>query len=239
MSLASPGEPIREKPATWPVARAWLYGWVRTDVPGHRELQIGGSVPVITSASYRFDQLITQIGSDLSGLGWTASIANTGRVTLSGTSAIVAYPDRLGWLLGLAPDAFVAEAATSASIAARWVSPTAIPLLAAQWERVDTEREVESILDRAGRRSGFAFGGSRLWRWRVRMTRWGYQALQTGWCLRGKVTISPHASTVTAASSSQSGGGVTGYVIAVDSVSWTGPTEELVDLEIVIAGVDG
>lgn len=228
---------IRDTPtAPWPTARAWLYGWVRTDVPGYRAMSVGATAITVTSGTYRGDQLITQLHTDLTASGWGASLSALGVVTFAGIpSAVLTWTDRLGWLLGLAPGAGFVDISAPA-VSSRWVPPVAIPLIGATWVEVTTEREVETEIDRAGRRSGYVAGGARLWRWKVTCSRWALQAIQCGVVLAGKVTISPHPTTVTANDSTHPTGGVTGYIVRASSARWIGPTEDIAELEIVIAG---
>ena len=237
MSLTTHHDLVRDTPTTWPAARAWLYAWVRTDVPGYRAMSVAAAPITVTSGTYRGDQLVTQLATDLSGVGWDAAIANTGRVTLSdGAAAALTYTDRLGWLLGLAPEAGFVDPST-ASVSSRWVPPCAVPLIGATWTEVSTDREVETEIDRAGRRSGYVAGAARIWRWRVTCTRWALQAIQTGVVLSGKVTLSPHPTAVTANDASTPTGGITGYIVRASGARWIGPTEDVAELEIVIAGV--
>lgn len=237
MSLTTNQDMVRDTPASWPMARAWIYAWIRTDVPGYRALAVGASPITVTSGTYRADQLVAQLDTDLTASGWDAAIDTAGRVTVSGSpGAVVTWTDRLGWLLGLSPGAGYAEASAT-SVTSRWVPPAAIPLTGAMWSEVTIDREIETEIDRAGRRSGYVAGGARIWRWRITCSRWALQAIQCGVVLAGKVTISPHPTAVTANDSTHPKGGITGYVVRAGSPRWLGPVEEIAELDLVVAGV--
>lgn len=238
MSLTTNHDLIRDTPANWPDARAWIYGWIRTDVVGYRELKFGASTVTATSGTYRADQFVSQLATKFSSSNWTVSQAVTGKITLSkssGAAEVVTWTDRLGWMLGMAPGANYAEQ-SSTSIVSRWVPPMSIPLTGAVWSEVTIDREVETEIDRAGRRSGYVAGGARLWRWKVTCTRWALQAIQCGVVMSGKVTISPHPSVVTANDSTHPTGGVTGYIVRAGSPKWIGPNEDFAELELVLSG---
>lgn len=236
-ALVTPGEVIPAVPDVWPTANGWLYSWVRSDHVGYRKISIGGSVAQVASTTgKRWDLYIADLATALtSAASWTAAIGTTGKVTLSGSSAIVGYPDRLGWLLGMGKEALTTEAAAATSQVSRYVPPGGIPLLGLSWDEVDVEREREIILDRSRRQSGHVWGGARVWRWRLTMTRFAYEALCTGWCLRGKVTLA--GSSTTAISSSVPGGALTGYVLGPEGApSWGGPTQSWATVTLFVAG---
>lgn len=228
----------REIPAYWPNAQAWIWAEVRTDHPGYRQLSIGATPITVTSGTHRADGLITQLDTDLGAASWNAAIDSAGRVTLSGSASAITYTDRLGWALGLAPVAG-AIAPSSATHTSLWVSPVAIPLLGATWDEVRASREIETIVDSAGRRAGYVYGSARVWRWRITLTRWALDALREGPCLYGKITVNPYASEVDAADATTPGGRLTGYVIGVSDVTWSGPTEEIATLVLTMAGEAG
>lgn len=227
-----------ETPALWPRAVGWLYSWPRSDHPGYRRLSVGGAVAQVASTTgKRWDLYVADLSTALtSAASWAASIGTDGRVTLAGSSALVGYPDRLGWLLGMGKEALTTEGAAAASYTSRYVPPGGIPLTGVSWSEVDLQRESELVLDRARRQSGYVWGGARVWRWQLKMTRYAYQALATGWCLRGKVSLV--GSSTTAISSSVPGGALTGHALGlVGAPSWSGPNDMIAQVTMLVAGV--
>lgn len=239
--LYLPGEVVPSVPPSraWSTtgAKGWLYGWARSDHLGYRQVRVGGNVAVVASTTgKRWDQYIADLSTALTAAaGWTATIGTDGRVTLAGASGILSYPDRLGWLLGMGAEAGTIEAAAVASRVSRFVPPGGIPLLGLTWTEVNVEREKELVTDRTRRQGGYAFGGARIWRWQLKMSRWAYEALCVGWCLRGKITLA--GSSTTAISSAVPGGALTGYVLGlVGSPTWDGPTQEVCTATLIVAG---
>jgi hypothetical protein len=228
-----PDEVLPAIPASWPTANAWLYSWVRTDHPGYRQIRIAGTTITLTSGSYRFDDLVAELSA---GTGVSASVSSGGRVLVSsGDPAQWAWPDRLGWLLGFGVEAGTTEAEVLEERESRFVPPGGIPLLGVTWTEVRVERESELALDRSRRQGGYVFGGARVWRCELRMTRWALEALQTGWCLRGKITLVGSESA--AMSSTVPGGALTGVALRLDGApSWDDSTQQTCRVTLLVAG---
>lgn len=209
--LFLPGELVPQAVPSLAAAKGWIYGYVRTDHPGYRSLTVAGVPYRVTSDTYRFDALITQIATDVAAL--SIAIDPSGPVfgSLTGT---LAFPDRLGWLLGLGADGDAINTGWSSP----FLSPAAIPLMGISWSEVRIEREKEAIVDAARRQGGYVFGGARLWTCNAEMHRWAYEALAQRWCLRGQVTLLAASSTPMSASVSD--GALTGY-----SLGLAGPPE--------------
>jgi hypothetical protein len=167
----------------------------------------------------RWDDCIDALNDELFAApdNWDATIDSAGRISLGGSSSIVTWDDRIGWLLGFGREAGDAETAAT-SLVSRFVPPGGIPCLGVTWDEVDVQRDREAVLDRSRRQQGYAFGGSRVWRVRATMTRWSLDALMTGWCLRGK--ISAVGADAAAISPSDPGGVLTGYVLGLEDVAW-------------------
>lgn len=233
--LYLPGEVVPQAPASWPKANAWLYSWPRSDHPGYRVIRVGGVwCQVASTTGQRWDLYVAALSTALSAAGWSAAIGADGRVTLSGSSAALSYPDRLGWLLGMGTEAGLDEAA-AASRVSRFVPPGGIPLLGATWDEVSLERERELVADRQRRQSGYVFGGARVWRWRLHLTRWALEALQSRWCLRGALTLA--GSTTTAIGSAVPGGALTGTALSLEGAPvWDGPTQTTCRVTLLVAG---
>lgn len=234
--LYLPGETAPAAPASWPKANAWLYSWPRSDHPGYRVVRVGGTwCQVASTTGQRWDTYVAALSTALSAAGWSAAIGTDGRVTLSGSSAVLSYPDRLGWLLGMGTEGGLTEGAAVTSRVSRYVPPGGIPLLGATWEEVSVERERELVMDRQRRQSGYVFGGARVWRWRLSLTRWGLEALRSRWCLRGKVTLA--GSSITAIDSATPGGALTGYALSLEGApTWDGPTQTTCQVTLLVAG---
>lgn len=239
MSGTTPhGEVIPSLPSTLPVARAWLYGYVRSDHPGYRTVRVGGLPATVASTTgQRWDAYVSALSTALtSAASWTATLGTDGRVTLAGSSAIVSYPDRLGWLLGMGKDGGTAEGAAATSVVSRFVPPAGIPLFGAQWDAVSVERERELVMDRSRRQGGYVWGGARVWRWTLTMHRYALDALMAGWCLRGQVTILGAGVSATMGST-EPGGALTGHALGLDgSPTWGGPSNDFATVRLLVAG---
>lgn len=232
--LYLPGEvvPVKVPAASWTTAQGWLYSWVRTDHPGYRLLSSDGRLLTVASGTYRWDDFIVAINTAATAVGGTFDKHRTGYITF-GCGTTIVWPDRLGWLLGLGVEA---GGSTSGSAQSPYVPPGGIPLLGATWDRVRVEREREIITDRSRRFGGYVFGAARLWSCRLSMTRYGYDALRTGWCLRGKVTIA--GSSTTAMAAAVPGGALTGYVLGLEGApAWSGPTQDTCTVTMLVAAV--
>jgi len=232
------GEVTPAIPDTLPTARAWLYGYVRSDHPGYRSLRVAGlPVTVASTTGKRWDSYVADLSTALtSTASWTATLGGDGRVTLAGSSSIISYPDRLGWLLGMGLDAGTSESTATTSRASRFVPPAGIPLYGAQWDSVSVEREREIVMDRSRRQGGYVWGGARVWRWTLTLHRWSLDALLTGWCLRGQVAI-VGAGVSSPMSSSEPGGSLTGHALGLDGAPvWGGPTQQFATVRLLVAG---
>jgi hypothetical protein len=237
VSLILPDRVVPSVPQSWPRAVGWLYSWVRSDHLGYRTISLDGSDATVASTTgKRWDLYVADLSTALTTAGsWTAAIGTDGRVTLAGASRTIGYPDRLGWLLGMGTEAGTKEAATTTSRVSRFVPPGGIPLMGITWESVDLERESELVTDRSMRQGGYIFGGARVWRWRLKMSRWAYEALCSGWCMRSKITLA--GSSTTAISSSVPGGALTGHALGLAGApTWTGPQQDIAEVTLVVAG---
>lgn len=218
--MVAPYEVVQTHPPEWtdyinaPAARAWLMGYVRTDVPGYRELDDGGGVITCPSGEYRFDALLDAMSGVLPD---PLALSAFGSVQTSGSE--YTCTDRLGWLLG-----FGIEAGTGAPAgldeARKFVPPACIPLIGATWTQVTDEADRRQTLDRHRRNQGYVWGGAAVWRARMDMSRYALEALKIGWCLRGKVTLGCADMIDTPISSTEPRGAITGYALGLDSVSW-------------------
>lgn len=202
----------------WRIAHGFIFGHVDTALPGYRNITIGGTPATVTSGYHRFDEYVSYLDAVLPS-SWIAEFEpTTGQVTLSGSSSTVTFPDRLGWLLGICgePTATFSGATYCTS---SFVPPGCIPCLGVTWDEVDIQRDREVLYDRSRRQQGYVFGGSRVWRVRATVTRYALEALLTGWCLRGKITIQSGGNTGTM-SGSDPVGELTGHVLGLTDVSW-------------------
>ena len=204
---------------------AFIYGYVDTDHAGYRKITLGGSTYTVAAGYYRWDAYITAINTAISASGWALVSGTDGVSTLtkaSGTAAI-AWPDRLGWLLGYEVEPAATEHGTG-SLVGRGVAPGAIPLLGATWEDVQITKESQFLVDRSRRGHGYVFGTSRIWRWTLVMTSAALQALRTGWCLNGKIVISAATpaglGSDPAWTTSATGGHLEGVPVGLEDVTW-------------------
>ena len=202
---------------SWRQAHGFIMGWVDTGLPGYRAFTVLGVPKTMAAAYERFDDYISSLDSELPA-AWSASWSSTtGQVTVTRTSTWV-IDDRIGWLLGLCgePSHTFSGSGTASSV---FVPPGCIPCLGVTWDEVDIQRDREVLYDRSRRQQGYVFGSSRVWRIRATMTRYALEALLTGWCLRGKVTIR-QGSNASAISGSVEDGAITGHVLGLTDVSW-------------------
>lgn len=214
-SLANPANSL-------PAAKAWLLGYVRTDAPGYREIQVGAELYVVPSGTYRADALGTAINALVPDISWS----NTSGFIGPGASGET-YPDRLGWALG------VVEPATAPNFDSQFVvSPIAIPLYGVTWTRVESEAERKLIFDRHRRNQGYVWGAALVWRLKLTLHRWALEALQTGWCLRGQVTVGGVDVLDTPVSVSDPTGAITGYALGLDGVRWIDSIQQTAVVEM-------
>lgn len=228
--LYLPGEVVPQRVPAWlRTAPAWLYSWVRTDHPGYRRITVAGVPYTVASGTYRWDDYIAALQTAV-GAACDVTLDSSGYIGLDPVG-VAAFPDRLGWLIG-----YGSATSSTGTSASTYVPPGGLPLLGATWDDVKVERERELVLDRSRRQSGYVFGGSRVWRWRLTMTRYSFEALCAGWCLRSKVSLV--GSTSSAMSSSTPAGVLSGYVLGLDGAPvWDGPTQEICRATLLVAGV--
>lgn len=230
--MTGPREVVQTHPAVWDVATpvpaaAWLLGYVRTDVPGYREILMDGVLYVVASGEYRFDDFIDAI--DAVAVTDQQDWWDYGAV--AGQGVPVTFPDRLGWVLGRGTEA---GASLADSGVIRFVPPAGIPLMGATWTKAETDADRRQILDRHKRNQGYVWGGASLWSCRLVMHRWALEALQIGWCLRGKVTLGCADMLDTPVSASEPRGAITGYALGLDSVSWLDSIQHTARVEMTI-----
>jgi hypothetical protein len=232
-------EPIPEIPEAWPVAQAWLYSWVNTAVPGYRQSDIDGDTVTVSSGHLRWDSYISAISAAMQTASepWDCITTPSGRLLAGAVGAggnIVTWPDRAGWLMGFVLEAGVSHGAGDGFFSAL-IPPGGIPLLGASWQTIEVDTDAQATLDRHRRRSGYVTGAARLYRCTLTMTRWAFQALLTGWCLRGKVSVVCGSNT-TAIGPSEPGGEITGSVLGLDRVAWLSSTHQReVEVDLIIA----
>lgn len=225
-------------PTALPVARAWLYGYVRSDHPGYRSMRIDGAPAIVASTTgQRWDTYIAALSTALAAAGGgTAAIQTDGRVRITGDGGFtIEAVDRLGWLAGMTTDAGKSRIGND-EILGLSIPSAGIPLFGAQWERVSVEREREIAKDRSRRQGGYVWGGARVWVWVLTMHRYALDALLTGWCLRGTVSILGAGVSATMGSS-EPGGAFTGSALGLDgSPVWSGPTNQIATVRLIVAG---
>lgn len=233
--MGARGEVVRE-PVPWstlPVAKAWLLGYVRTDAPGYREVIDAGNLVVVASGEYRFDAYVTAINAALvytDDWAWGPGTVLAEKGAVVGAINIVGASDRLTWLCG-----FDAEPGTSFDDSLPiHIPPAGIPLMGATWTRVDSEADRRVIFDRHRRNQGYMWGAALVWRCRLTMHRWALEALQTGWCLRGKVTLGCADMLGTPVSVSEPAGAITGFALGLDSVRWLDSIQQTAVVEMSI-----
>lgn len=206
-----------------------LQGYVRTDVPGYRLVQIGASLIQVASGTYRWVDLITQLNTQLVAAGFAGCDVSAGYGTeiSTGTSDTLTFPDRLGWLLGYGTEAGASVPWTADPIAAPFVAPGGVALLGATWTEVILERERRAVLDRYRRSSGYVWGSARIWRLVLTMTRWALEALEAGWLRSGRVAVVPvGGAPVVYHPETAPGGYLDGYFVGVEKVKWLDPAQQ-------------
>jgi hypothetical protein len=224
---------------SWPTPIAYLWSWPSTDLAGYRTMRVGASTITIPSAYQAWPDFIDSLNTQLGAVSWAAAHDSLGRVVLTGSSSALTWVDRLGWLLGMDKEPLTGEGATT-SMTSRVPPPGALPLLGATWSEVDIKRERRLTLDRYQRGHGYVWGSARVWRWSLTMHHAAVTQLQTGWCMRGKVTISPVVASAysgaTAWSGSNADGYLEGHVVGLESIEWRpGPARELADVSLLVA----
>ena len=215
---------------------AFLDGYVDTSVPGYRKISIGGTVCTVASGFYVWDDFITALNTALSGVSYTCVISTKGQARLAGTSAAVVFTDRLGWLLGygLEPGH---DAGTITSIFAGMSAPAHIPLMGATWEAVDLQRESVLEIDRAARGHGYVWGGARVWRATLTMSRSDLVALQYGWAVSGRIRIKPVGASASI-SKTNDAGWIDGWSMGIERVDWIDSAQSIARVRMLISGGD-
>lgn len=203
--VPSPGAPALSDPPA-----AWLLGWVRTDVPGYREMEIGSTLYVVPSGTYRFDAFVDAITVFNGDIVWNEALP--AGVAGIGANAEV-YPDRLGWLIGANVEAGGTPLYTDALV----IPPGGIPLIGYTWTRVTIDQDRRQIVDRYKRNQGYVWGGALIIQTELTMHRWSFEALRAGWCLRGNVTVGGSSKLNDAFDGTDPQGAITGYVLGIEA----------------------
>lgn len=223
---------------SWPTPGGYLWSWPSTDLGGYRTMRVGATTITIPDAHQAWPDFIDALDTALGAVSWAAAHDSLGRVVLSGPSSTLTWVDRLGWLLGMDREPATAEAATT-SITSRVPPPGALPLVCLDVAEVDIKRERRLTLDRYQRGHGYVWGGARVWEWTLTMHHEVAAQFERGWCMRGKVTLSPvdaaSYSGATAWSGSDPTGYVEGYVVGLQGMRWLGPTREFVEARLLVA----
>ena len=223
--------------------QAWLYGNVCTSVPGYRKISIGGVVYTIAdsgAAGLLWPAFITALDTAINASGWSAAISSKGAVVLSGSSAAIVWPDRLGALLGFGAVEPGAAYGTHTTIKSVLVPLAGIPLFGASWEEVEISRSVEYEADRLSRTVGYNWGGAKIWRWRLTMDNYGIWSLRHGWCLRGAVRIlgagtGGSGTPGNAITSSNPSGYIDGYPLGISSIRWLDDVQSMAEVEVMVS----
>lgn len=229
---------VVQTPAPWddlPAAAAWLLGYVDTSNPGYRSVGLESSAYLLPPAYSRFDAYIAAINYvGLSNVGddvavWRAS--GKGQFTSGEESAVMdSSPDRLGWVIGCG-----VEAGFAGVLVPRFIPPAGIPLIGATWDRVEIDADRRKIADMYRRNQGYVWGAARLFTCRLYMHRYSFEALSTGWCMAGKVTLGGATKLDDPWSLADPKGAVTGYVVGVEAPEWQGQRQERAVVTMTIA----
>lgn len=217
-----------------------LWGYVRTDVPGYREVQVGSYVVRVPSGTYRWDAFITALATELGGIGWISQINGNdtpGTIRLEqdgGSPGALMFPDRLGWLLGFGLEAGV-SLPSGVLFEGAFIPPGGFPLIGAAWEEAEIDRDVQAQVSRLSRDAGFAWGSARIWRLRMTMSRWHLEAYRQRWLRAGRVAIVPTGYESTAWSGSQPKGHLDGYIVSDARVRWIDPLERIAEVTTLLA----
>lgn len=235
--MGARGEVI-QTPAPWadlPVAAAWLLGYVECSVPGYRSFVANATTYTVTTGHHRFDDFLAAMNFGPFGdtadtvTDWSAT--GKGRFDDGGASAAITdTADRLGWLVGGG-----VEADAGLGVPARFIPPAGIPLIGATWDRVEKDADRRKIVDTYRRNQGYTWGAANLFTCRLYMHRYAFEALSTGWCMRGKVTLGGAAKLDDPWSLSDPKGAITGYVIGVEQPEWRGQRQERAVVTMIIA----
>jgi len=214
----------------------FLDGYIDTSVPGYREISIGGTTYTVASGFYLWEDWVTAINTAINPASWALVVASSGQARLAGSSAAVIFPDRLAALLGFGTEPGH-DSGTVSVLSAGVVSPAHIPLLGATWESVDMKRERVLEIDRAARGHGYSWGGARIWRWTLTMTRSDLIGLEFGWGITGRIRINPVGSSA-AIGPSDSDGYMDGWSMGIESVEWADSVQSIARVRVLVAGGD-
>ena len=223
---------------------AYLYAYVSTSALGHRQVSIAGTTYTVADsgdAGQAWPDFITALDTAIDPSGWSAVSTGTGAVRLTGSSATIAWPDRLGELLGMGtqpgdtmPGVTSAESVT--------VPLGAIPLYGASWSEVEVDRSVEYEVDRLARTHGYVYGGTRVWRWRLTTDAAGLAAMRVGWVLRSRVRVAGKGvgGTGTSTDAIASGnpiGYLDGWPLGMADVRWLDDVRSVAQVDLLVSGV--
>jgi hypothetical protein len=213
--------------ASFAAQSGWLYGWVDTSVPGHRAIQLGATTYTIPSGYYRGDELATE----LTALGCSTLLDASFSVDAS-PAATLTSTDRLAVLMGFTVRAGQTLGALAKHEALVY-SPVAIPIYGAIWNSVTVDADDVYTLSRVQRTSGYCWGAVRVWDVEILMPRASFEALQFGWCTKGRVTVL--CGTDSPMASGQTGGTIQGQVLAVGRPEWLSEVEQVARVTMRIA----
>lgn len=232
--MGARGEVI-QTPAPWddlPTAAAWLLGYVWTADPGYRDFAAHSTAYQVTSAYHRFDAFLTAMNfgpfADSSDTVTDWFAGGKGKFDEGGAGTTCSSTDRLGWLIG-------GGEAVGATLAPRFIPPAGIPLIGATWERVERDADRRKIADIYRRNQGYVWGAARLFTCRLYMHRYALEAFETGWCMRGKVTLGGRAKLNDPWSLTDPRGAITGYVVGVEAPEWHGQRQQNAVVTLTIA----
>jgi len=194
---------------------------VDTDSPGYRKIDVSGGVATVAAGYYRWPDYITALDTALGAQAWAAISDSLGRVYLAGTSDILTWTDRAGWLCGMAAEPAQATG-TVTNVTSIVPPPAAIGLISASWDEVAVDSERAVSYDRNAQGWGYTFGSARVWRWTMTMHKTSAESLRAGFLRSGKVTLSSYApadfGSSSAWSTSNTGGHIDAHVIRVESM---------------------
>jgi hypothetical protein len=233
--------------------RAWLYGYVVTSCPGHREIGVGSSIVRVPSGTYRWDAFVDALATEMAAVGWRAEIStgvtgglpDGGRILLTdqggGTKSLRAV-DCLSLMLGLGMEPGEVSLKSADAFLAPFLPWGGVPLYGATWRDVTLDRELRRALDRTGRGMGYGWGGARLWATTLRMSRQALEVIGVpgvsrglGWMRSGRVAIVPSASPSTPMTSGDPHGYLDGRIVQVGAPRWQGPLEMIAEVPMIVA----
>jgi len=216
---------------------SWLLGWHYGSVPGYTEIKINSDQYSQGPGYLSMPAMVADLHSQMSGDGHSIAIGADGRVTVTaGASPItVTWADRLGWLLGFGTEPAQTTTSATASVTGA-VSPGIIPLYGAQWDGIALRQEVDLRSDRQLRGHGYAWGTAAIWNFTLTMSADAVAALQSGWCARGKITISPTLTLGNAwDATTDPGGYIDGHVLSIGPPQWQSDLRTVAVVELLLA----